>query len=422
MTWALVDSHQRPIAEYVNRRPGSTIQIGINVGRTATLQLSIDDPDAGKIDRRNTYIKATLRGRPIHIGRIILPNFTTEQTADQSPGVEIATRDGTLALENNTLKQGDFGLMPGNLIVSDEEIPNSGAAPEWAYYRDSYRVWAIGTHPVALGYRMWKLVESADASPDEKEAGIPGHGITKGSLEGLAILEEDERPQYPAGKIVLEALNELAELPAGPDYELHPVEASNGTLWRFDTHNRLGRIRTAVSLDYGLGAENVQAFTYQPSKEDICNRFIARGKANRRGYQPCYVAEHRDSIREFGVYEDTASFETKKIGRLRQRARSAVASRAMPAHFAEVTLRDEGDHPVRFGPGHDDDIWVGDTVTVRAQDGSLNVDMQSRIADAEITELQSGGIDVKLSMTDEALAAGVSGFEAFSWTSPSGDE
>jgi len=414
LSFSLVDHKQTKLASLVNRRAGSTGQIALNGQRSATVELAIEDPDAARlVEESALFLKVKLRKMPLFIGRVTLPVFTLGRE-DTSP-LQVSALDPSYSLARNGIKL----LKRTSANYEAPPVDGSGVPTAPARRGESYFLWAWRNHELEQSKQMAFLMETADASPDEKVRGILGHGIKRGTLEGNVIRE---RSDYSTGKNTWEAIGEIADLADGPDFELEPFDATNGDLCRLNTFYPAqgSDKRNDVRLEYGIGLNNVQTLTYQPSREDLCNRFIAVGKADRGGWATAIVAENVDSQERFGVLEDFGTFETKSIERLRARARAAVARRAFPVDFVDATILDE-DEPgqLRFGPGGDDDFWLGDVVTVRAREPEgLDIAPVQRVTDATWTETQLATIEWTLTLVDSTLSPGITDFQTIGFIDP----
>jgi hypothetical protein len=419
LSYSLVDDRQKPLASLVNRRAGSSGQVALNGQRTATVELAVEDPDAALIEA-GVYLKVKLRNAPLFIGRLVLPGFNLS-SSDIST-LTAAAVDPSFALVRNFIK---FLRRDSTNYVAPP-LDGSGVPTAPARRDGSYFVWAWRGVELEQAHLLAFLIECADASPDEKARGIPSHGIKRGTLQEGPFdrISGGHVADYSTGKNTWEALTEIADLENAVDFELEPVDADDGTLCLLNTfYPRQGTDKHAtVELDFGLGRNNVQALTYQPSGETLCNRFIAVGKADRRGWASQIVAENAVSQQRYGVLEDHDAFETRSIDRLRAKARAQVAARAFPVEFVDATILDE-DEPgaLRFGPGDDDDFWLGDVVTVRAREPEgLDIAPVQRVTDAAWIETEAATIEWTLTLADSTLSPGITDFQTVGFIDPEG--
>lgn len=385
LSWLCVGPFQGKKANFFNRRAGSVVAGGLNVPRTARLELATEDPAAATITPLDRFLKVTFRDAPLFQGKIMVPDYRGENAEQDPDSVTVSAVDPSFSLDRRSTRKlrRHFVDTPGPGVIVVTQYPFSDL--------------------------MWKYVLIANPTPDELDSGIPTHGIVRGAIPSPDPLVT--AADYSDGTHVLQVLNDLSSKTNGPDFELEPIEATDGSMARFNVYYpRQGTDRSAsVVLEYGLGTENVHSLDYQLSGNEVCNRFTAVGKANKKGNKaPAWVEDSLESQQKYGILQDTATFSgIRNIDFLHQFARDQVYARAFPVEFADVVLIDDGTLTPQFGPYAD--FWMGDTVTLRSARPA--VDTKMRVTDWEITELEEGAAQIKLTMADDTPVGGLTGSE-----------
>lgn len=378
----LCDLQQNVLTRLDNRKPGTNVDIGLNAARRGEVVLSLDDPAVELAKSLTTVLRITLKGpeeftRPLLVGRVIIPERTLSTVAQ------------TIAL-----KAGD------PLFHMERKLIRSEVGAVW-----NPRVFAA-TYQELI---MWGLI-----SP------FTDHGIAKGTLTESVKRDRTYAPSKEVGP----ALIEMSEVIGGPDFELEPVIADDGTLVLFNTyHPRQGSdLSDTVQFVCGRSPETAVSLTHSPGGEETCNRFLAIGAPRDQegelpyAMHPAYLAEHLGSIEDLeGAFERREQFDDiTETATLKAHAEAAVASSAYPIDFFDFTAAPEryedetGDGvPPVFGI----DYWIGDTIGAldysEGEDEPL--ELTGRLTDAKITERESGQIDVKANCSPEVSSAGVTG-------------
>lgn len=251
-----------------------------------------------------------------------------------------------------------------------------------------------------------QLVEHADASASELADDVRSHGIIRGTLPAT----RDRKRDYPDGKNIWEALVEMSEVIGGPDFELEPLDRTDGVVAQLNTAQRLGTDRTSqIRFEHAFGIDNVSELRPEESGE-IINRAIVAGKS-RKGKKPdAWKAELRDSMRAYGIHESfEVASDIKEIQTLRDHAEAVVAASAYPLTFFTLTPRVEDSEGVpAFGP--DGDYWVGDTIGVESRQGLVERSLTGRITDATISEVEATGeVQVALTCEPHLISGGITG-------------
>ena len=409
LEWELCDRNQKVLARLDNRRPGASVTIPLNGGRTATVPLALDDPAVSSLNPLSTVLRVTLKDRdgfsqPIFVGRVQLPE--RQSTPDQQ-GVTVAAADPWRQFEKFLIRYE---------ILVPTYFTGPGLGPAYTLQpfvnRDQSEI-------------MWLLIEGAQ----EPESIDRDHGVVKGDLPESV---KRDRSYSPLTNLA-EALLQMSQVIGGPDFELAPVVANDGTLCEFNTfYPRQGSDKSAeIVFVHGASPSTATEFVYAAGGDNVCNRCVAIG-APFEGYsegeevegegqatelRPGYVAEHPASIADLGgVFEEVLAYDTViDPATLGEHAKAHVAANAYPIpffDFASALSPTEGEPldgdgvPPRFLI----DYGIGDTIAVEDHrpDGSV-VTVTGRVTDATITENASGQLAVKLTCAPKLDSAGVEG-------------
>lgn len=391
--WELLNLDQTPVelggdpVTFDGRQAGGKVEIGVNSVRKAELPLSLDDPVRDLITPLDKLLRVRLYGDSwseiIFQGKII-----PESSGSAEGGVVSVSAVDPLA-QLNAL------LIRSASIVGGKEI--------WDVVKlgQSFILFPNS----AQSDIVWGLVSS-----------VTGHGVKKGTLAPEAPSMEME---YEAGGSIGETITQLCELAGSIDFELVPVEASDGTICELNTYYpHQGTDKTStVKFVYGAAPESAVAFTHSPGGE-IVNRVIFLSVLAGLGGSndaTSAIYENKDSIEAYGPYEqivDMHSVTAAGLGAWFQSGRQLIATKAFPIDYFSVTpapeLVDGGDPdgfgvPPVFGPGPDADYWVGDTIAVEAhRPGDAEpLALEGRITDATLTETASGQLTVSIDCAPE---------------------
>jgi hypothetical protein len=397
LDFELCDLEQTVLTRLDQRKPGGWVQLGLNAMRRGFCPLSLDDGARELAEAVKSVLRITLKdddlpdgSLPLFIGRVIIP----EDKADA--------------------KTQELGLNASDpLFQLERKLARSAVGAVW--------------NPVAFaatdqGQVMWSLISA-----------LVGHGVTKGSVP--PSINRDRT--YPPGKEVGQALIEMSQVIGGPDFELEPTLATDGTLALFNTYYpRQGADKSEdVVFTFRNAPEDAIAFSHAPGGEEICNRFIAVGApADEEGEEespvalhPAYLVEHAGSIAEYkNAFEEREQLDdVKELATLKAHAEAVVAARAFPTPYFSFTAAPEqyagetGEGvPPRFGI----DYWLGDTIgcNVYYEGSDEPLELTGRATDAKVIERPSGQLDVELSCAPEISSVGLSG-EALTWTVPEGE-
>lgn len=397
LDWELCDLEQTVLTRLDGRRGGGRVEPGLCAGRRAFCPLSLEDPALELAKAIETVLRVTLKGPddfslPLFIGRVVIPERGDEADA-----------------ESRKEELGLHALDP--LFHLDRQLGRIVEGSVWK---------AVTFSGVDQSQIMWELIDL-----------LEGHGVVEGDLP--ASINRDRT--YPPLKEIGQALIEMSEVIGGPDFELEPVVASDGTLCRFNTfYPRQGEDKSAdVVFVHGHAPHTAKGFRFSPGGEEIANRVVAIGAPRDQegevpyAEHPGYVAEHAGSIAHYKApFERRLNLEDViESATLESHAKAAVAASAFPVPFFDFTAAPEpvGDEagegvPPVFGQ----DYWLGDTIGVQhyADPDGEPLELTGRVTDAVVTELESGQIAVKVSCAPEVSSDGVTG-EAITVRVPEGE-
>lgn len=382
LRWALCDSQGRELAP-IDDFHQDQLQLAVNDIRNGSVTVSIEDPVVTLVQSMATRLKAWLNGYVVLNAPIFLPDH---EMGGESGTLTISATDNLRLATAFTLS---FAEQVG---VDQSEI-------------------------------MALLMEAADATAAEKANGVLGHGIIRGAL---AASVARDRTYYDLTNI-WEAILEMSQVIDGPDFELEPLDRDDGVFTQLNTYwpKQGSDFSGSVKLEYGVGAHNATGFGWQPTGEQLCNRYIMAG-ATPEGSPttPAWISENIDSQRLFGIYTATeVDTEITDVATLREHADAVVATRAFPLDFFTVQPAvQEGEHdgvhygvPPRFGPPTDPDadFWLGDVIGIVAREGNLRKELSGRAVTVTLTTADdAGNVAAGVGFSPLDQAAGVTGAEA----------
>jgi hypothetical protein len=383
LRWALCDSQGRLLAP-IDQFEQDSLTVGLNDIRTATVTVSIEDPVVSLVQSMATRLKAWLNGHIVLNAPVFLP-------------------------DHNCSMQGQAGT----LAVSATDNLRLATA----FVRAFADLFGVDQSEI-----MALLMEAADATATEKADGVLGHGIIRGALAASVLRD---RSYYDLTNI-WEALLNMSQVIDGPDFELEPLDREDGVFAQLNTfYPKQGTDRSgSVTLEYGVGATNASSFGWQPSGEQLCNRFICAGETPEGSpTTPAWLSENLESQRLYGIYEgNEVDTEVSEVPTLKEKADNVVATRAFPLDFVTIQPaiqepgRDEVEFgvPPRFGPPTDPDadFWLGDTTKIVAREGELNKTLTGRAVVATLsTADEAGNVAVAVGFSPPDHVAGVTGQE-----------
>jgi hypothetical protein len=242
-------------------------------------------------------------------------------------------------------------------------------------------------------------------------------GAASATPPAAAATQARDRTYYD-GQNIWDALQEFPGLIDGVDFELEPLDREDGIYAQLNTfYPRQGSDRSdSVVMEFGCGRHNASAYTFDPSGEQLVNRYIIAGQTpDASPTTPAWISEQIESQKLYGPLEgfevDTDIIDNAT---LQAHADAVVRTRAFPIDFFSIAPAVEGDTeqygtPPQFGP--DADYWLGDTIGTIIKDGALEVGLRGRVSGAVITEAdQAGNVAVEISCTPPDKAAAVTGF------------
>ena len=393
LDFELCDLEQNVLTRLDGRKAGGWIELGVNRMRRSFCPLSLDDSARELAKAISTVLRITLKGpedfsMPLFIGRVVIPDK---------------------AADAQKFDLGLYALDP--LFHLEKKLIRSAAGSTW-----NPKTFA-GKDQALI---MWELL-----------AAFEDHGVAKGSIP--TSINRDRT--YAPGKEVGEALIEMAEVIGGPDFELEPVIASDGTLCNFNTfypHQGEDKSDEVVFVFRGAG-EDAVSFHEAPGGEEIANRVLVVGAPNNSegesspiATHPAHLAEHLGSIEDHeGEFERREQLDDVKEGAtLKAHAEGLLAQTAYPTPYFDFTVAPEqyeeetGEGvPPRFGV----DYWLGDTIKVEAfLGGDEPEELIGRVIDAKVAERESGQIAVELTCAPEVSTTGITG-KALTLNVPEGE-
>ncbi len=388
LAWALCNRAGNVLEEITQRTKGE-VEIELNGARRAACGISLEDPAAAKAVAFASRLKVWLSGAIIFNGLLTAPKWGEDHA------VEIAAVDPSAQLAYGYTK----------------------ALAKASQVDQSQIIWDLIAHKSARDVVM----------------GDPyGSGIIRGLTPASYLRDRF----YPDGAQIWEAIVALSEISNGVDFELQPLDRTDGVCAQLNTYfpwqgaDRSG----SVVLAYNTQEMNASAFTHEPGQ--ITTYAVFGGQAQEGSPAPGWIAWDPAAIPSQGVWEHFESLpDTRYTAQLREYAEGLVATRSMPVDFFDVTpvveaggtaqawtrdanglyTQQDGDHfsiPPPFGPLESGGAyWIGDQIRAIAREGTMERDLVGRVTYAKITEVGEhlDALAVELSCAPNVYGRSVSG-------------
>jgi len=279
----------------------------------------------------------------------------------------------------------------------------------WKYHHFSEDDGALDEGVKVNGEGAWDLVSAARLNAAETATGAgggyPPDLIVEGDTEDYFFDppedSSDDRRRYPVhrGDNVFEALQAIAEVPDGPDWQLVPIDERNDPdeVW---TDGAMAMFRAVeeqsvdrygeVIFHYGWGRMNAQNFIYEPDGTTVVNRQVIE---NQRGVYR--VTRDDSSIHDLGIMEGWGSAGGKHPNEASMdlQAESIVGAYSRPLDtFTVEPMWEQGlmgsavATPWRYPSG----FQPGDWIRVLPRLGDLELDLAGRITKVTLNQLNEG--------------------------------
>lgn len=373
LKWSLCDRLGVQLAALQDRH-GSKATIPLNDQRTGSVTLSLEHPAARLVTPLGRTLKGWLDGAPIFNGPILTPVFD-----GQAGTVEIPAVDSSLYVQ-----------------LSPFEPPAPATSP--------YVFNLLATDQSTI---MSAVIGGAAPTSAELAAGIPGLPIASGTLPATVLRDR----HYEPGQDRWGAVRNLSQVIGGVDFELEPLDRTDGIMARLNTFARQGSDKSAtVKFAYNWGADNCENLVWKPDGGLVVNRSIYLGQSEYGGAPPYYRSSQVDSGIAFGILKEVVGrSDVSDPTTLREWAQSRASILAFPPDLCEVTPAVEGLGTVdpatnqrqrvnpqtgsRYGTppivGPASDYWLGDSVQVNGQmdaAGLVKVSLRGRVTQIELSD------------------------------------
>lgn len=390
LSWALCDRSGNQLTD-LPARTGGSVEIELNGPRRASVTASLEEDVARLAMAYGTVLKVWLAGTIIFAGQVNLPRWVG--------------RDREIEL---------------NAVDASERLANS-------YTKGFAKQTSIDQAEI-----MWRLIAHAQTLHSLLSGGSVG--VVRGETPNSYLRER----YYADGKQIWEALQEMSQVTNGPDFELMPLDRTDGVYSQLQTYFPYqGYDRTDTCIfTFNTQENNAVDFTSEPGGGKIINFAIYAGQAIEGEPAPAWQAYHADSIAKYGVFQHFEALpDVKYTATLQEYAEMLVAVRAEPVEFFDLVPAVEAGSsadgyyrdsnglwvkqsvssygiPPPFGPvesgGH---YWIGDEIRAIGRDHGLRKDVRGRVTFARISEVGEHGdqLGVELTCAPTIDAAGVTG-------------
>jgi len=373
LKWSLCDRLGVQLAALQDRH-GSKATIPLNDQRTGSVTLSLEHPAARLVTPLGRTLKGWLAGAMIFNGPILTPVFD-----GQAGTVEIPAVDSSLYLQ-----------------MSPMDPPAPATSP--------YVFELLATDQSTI---MSSIMGGAAPTSAELAAGYPPFAIANGTLPATTLRDR----HYEPGQDRWEAVRNLSQVKGGVDFELEPLDRTDGIMARLNTFARQGSNKSAtVKFAYNWGPDNCENVVWKPDGGLVINRSIFQGQSEFGAASPFYRSNQVDSQVAFGVLKEfVGRSDISDPVALREWAQARASILAFPPDLFEVTPAVEGLGTVdpatgqrqrinpqaggRYGVppicGPNGDYWLGDSVQVNGQmdpAGLLKLSLRGRVTQIDLSD------------------------------------
>lgn len=399
LDFALTDLTGRRLA-WLRKRKGDRNVIVPLVGiRSCQVGMSMEDPAVDDVLPLARRVKAYLDGHIIFNGTLMAPKYDFGNDV-----VQLAALD------------------PGQQLVRSNVQMPAGAKPNVEGVITGFR--RVATDQSIIMRDLVAHPPSARSAP--WAPGVPEHGIIAGSLPATFTRDRS----YEPGKEIWEALKQLSQVISGPDFELQPLDRTDGVIAQLNTfHPQQGEDRSAtVRLQYRLGRNNASECTYEPDGHSVVNHATIIGQVLSSQTPPVYTAQLLSSRDTIGTWEYYGGRDDiSRLSTVQEHARAIVAAQAFPPDVVTITPAIAGPFegfayrgakrigglgiPPLFGPRSNTNAkyWVGDSIGVQAKRGRVFLDEAMRVIEAKVAEADdAGNVQVTVMAAPHQEATGVS--------------
>jgi hypothetical protein len=372
LRWAICDLDGTELGPPISQRHGGEVEVPLDGIRRAKLNVSVFDPVAADVFPLARRLKAWLDGYIVFHGPLI--------------GTKWIGESGVVQLQ---------ALGPGHQLERAFVPVPSPWVPE-----DNGVAYGAKYVQIDQSEIMARLMELGDITSTQASAGIPRHGIIRGSLPGSRLRDRS----YEPGKQIYEAIHQLSQVIDGPDFDIRPRDVESGTgIAALDTYpNGQGADKfDSIEFHFNHGLSNCRNMAWEPDGTQVINDATVMGQVEFGMEPPWYRSLANDSLQEFGKW---AHFEGRPdvsvSTTVEEHAQSRAAAGAFPPDILDIypaimATRGEtglGIPPV-VGPTQNPnaDCWLGDTIHAVGKQGYMNIDIAARITKVYIRELGDAG-------------------------------
>jgi hypothetical protein len=404
LRYAICDLTGATVADCEDVQAGDNVTIPLNGRISGTIVLSFDDPAAKECVPLVRVVKCWLDGQIVACGPILKPSFDMVARQVTVPFFG----DPSYRLEKSFVNnRGDTNFNTGSGILGtlvDGQSTLTGV--------DQAQI-------------LWQLILHAAETPEEAAAGVPHLGISQGTLESGGIVRDRT---YDTGAQIWQQMLDMTGVIDGIDLSLTPVDRTDGTLAKLDTfYPARGTDKQAeVVFECGLGLDNAANIVFEPAGDVMANRVTYQGVFTQGDPPLIYQSNQAESELVYGIYQSfVGRSDVLESETLRQLAQDDCAAHAFPPDGFTITpALDDGTgrvldretgqvtrldgrfaQPPKIGPK---DLWVGDTVGVRAFDRpTVEFEGAGRIYEITLTGDADGAVIPTLSTTPQTILVAV---------------
>lgn len=305
LTWKLCDLRGRLLSR-IDNRLSDNATIDLDGQRQASVTISTDEKAASYVQPLARVLKCSYGGTPVFAGQVGTPKWD-----GQAGTVEIPATCPSLRLQNAP-------LLPPAPVGSPYvlQLPNTDESE-----------------------MIWQLILAARPTSAQLAAGVPDIGLIRGNIAQTRWRDRF----YEPGQDVWEAIIALTQVLGGVDFELQPLDRTDGVLAQLNTFPRQGSDKSAqVRFEFNWGRDNCQNVIYTPNA-GVINESVWQGQAEEGARPPFYLSRQADSAGAYGVFRQfTGASDISAVGTLQEHAQAEASILAFPTDDFEIVPAVEG--------------------------------------------------------------------------------
>lgn len=393
LRWSLTDLHCEEVGVFDQRLPGSNVVRPLSSRRTARLVVSLEEELAHQVEPLKTGLYVEYMGKEYFHGPCLDPVLDGEQGT-----CEIAAVDAS--------EWAARGFHHSDFDRSQEQVQTA-----WDSIAQRMVDWDPNQQVLLARIIKGNLVPTGMSRVTHSDTGVATFKTLEDLYQFFDGVEWELEPLRPGDYYDRGDAVQLVWSPDGPPAGYRTDRCA---AWaRLNVQQRFGSDKSDdVRFEYKFGLENAQNLTLNPLGSTVRNYENARGQAD-GSVQPTGFSRNLDSVRDRGSWEGWDSTSYTDDQTVLAFARQQVAGYAKPVEKFKVVpamewMEREGEKPYGFPPTFGEEYDVGDTISAAAQLGAVKYEVEGRVTQATLTEVDShANVRVDIECVPRVVASGV---------------